>query len=389
MIYYTSICANYLPKAMALADSLKRHNPKAIFVLCLVEREIPELASDFQHFDHIILAKDAGWDNFDAFMFRHSIVEASTAVKPRFMQHLMERFATAEKFVYLDPDVLVYGEFVELEALLDQHSIVVAPHLLRPGNVDMEISSLAHGSYNLGFLAVSRSVNAEKFVGWWAERLFLFCYDDKVRGIFTDQKWIDLAPSFFDVHILKHHGYDFATWSLLGSDLRQQENGYVVNGDPLRFIHFSGLDSGTIEKAIGWWLEEGNKQVFCKLFDEYKQTLDGFGQKEYGRLPWSYNSYSSGAPIKKSVRVLYRDPALWSSIPTPFESSDSEISSAAGGSESIAADAVVDDQAAALQVRYPRANDAPPTIVDRFARSILDIGFGASVAKSLKVLVGR
>lgn len=389
MIYYTSICANYLPKAMALAESLKRHNPRAIFVLCLVEREVPKLASDFEHFDHVVLAKDAGWDNFDAFMFRHSIVEASTAVKPRFMQHLMERFEAAEKFVYLDPDVLVYGEFIELEALLDEHSIVVAPHLLRPGNVDMEISSLAHGSYNLGFLAVSRSTNAEKFVGWWAERLFLFCYDDKVRGIFTDQKWIDLAPSFFDVHILKHHGYDFATWSLLGSDLRQQEDGYVVNGDPLRFIHFSGLDSGTIEKAIGWWLEEGNKQVFCKLFEEYKQALDSFGQQEYGRLPWSYNAYSNGSSITRSVRVLYRDPALWSSIPRPFESSDSEISSAAGVSESAPASAESADEVGALQARYPRANSAPPTIVDRFARSILDIGFGASVAKSLKVLMGR
>ncbi|TDB29243.1 hypothetical protein ATCM_17225 [Stenotrophomonas sp. ATCM1_4] len=374
---------------MALADSLKRHNPKAIFVLCLVEREVPKLASDFEHFDHVVLAKDAGWENFDSFMFRHSIVEASTAVKPRFMQYLMERFTESGKFVYLDPDVLVYGEFVELEALLDKHSIVVAPHLLRPGNVDMEISSLAHGSYNLGFLAVSRSANSEKFVGWWAERLFLFCYDDKVRGIFTDQKWIDLAPSFFDVHILKHHGYDFATWSLLGSDLREQDGAYVVNGDPLRFIHFSGLDSGTIEKAIGWWLEDGNKGVFCKLFEEYKSTLDRFGQKEYGRLPWSYNAYGSGAPIKKSVRVLYRDPALWSSIPSPFDSSDAQISEAAGGADSAKADGVVVGEDAALQARYPRAKSAPPTIVDRFARSILDIGFGASVAKSLKVLVGK
>src|SRR3546814_8145195 len=76
----------------------------------------------------------------------------------------------------------------------------------------MEISSLAHGSYNLGFLAVSRSANSQAFLQWWADRLFLYCYDDKSRGIFTDQKWIDLAPSFFDVAILKHHGYDFATW---------------------------------------------------------------------------------------------------------------------------------------------------------------------------------
>ena len=48
-------------------------------------------------------------------------------------------------------------------------------------------------------------------INWWAERLYLFCYDDIQNGVFTDQKWIDLAPCFFDTYIFKHHGYDFAT----------------------------------------------------------------------------------------------------------------------------------------------------------------------------------
>ena len=119
MINITSICTKNLPKAMALAESVKRHDPEGTFVLCLVEREAPQVALDFPHFDEVVLAKDAGWEDFDRFMFRHSIVEASTAVKPRFMIHLTERYPQADKFVYLDPDVLVYGPFTELDALLD------------------------------------------------------------------------------------------------------------------------------------------------------------------------------------------------------------------------------------------------------------------------------
>ncbi|HYG07191.1 MAG TPA: hypothetical protein VD865_12415 [Stenotrophomonas sp.] len=385
MIYYTSICANYLPKAMALAESVKRHNPDAVFVLCLVEREVPAIARSFPHFDDVVLAKDAGWDNFDAFMFRHSIVEASTAVKPRFLQYLIERFANAEKFVYLDPDVLVYGEFTELRALLDEHSIVLAPHLLRPGNIDMEISSLAHGSYNLGFLAVRRSDNAHRFVSWWANRLFLFCYDDKARGIFTDQKWIDLAPCFFDVHVLKHHGYDFATWSLLGSDLRGTDGNYVVNGDPLRFIHFSGLDSGTIDKAIGWWLTDDNSACFKTLYAEYKALLEHHGQRELGRLPWSYNTYLDGSAIARNTRLLYRDPALWEQIPQPYAASDVQIAMAARVDVEVPAPL---EGLNNLESRYPRAKHAPPTILDRLARSVVDIGFGATVTKALRKLAG-
>ncbi|MBW8368988.1 MAG: glycosyltransferase [Arenimonas sp.] len=375
MIYFTSICSNYLPKAMTLAESVKRHCPDAHFVLCLVEREVPDVARAFPHFDEIILAKDAGWDNFDTFMFRHSIVEASTAVKPRFMIHLTERYPDADKFVYLDPDVRVYGDFVELRELLDDHSIVLAPHLLRPGNIDMEISSLAHGSYNLGFLAVSRSENSARFLQWWADRLFLFCYDDKARGIFTDQKWIDLVPSFFDCHILKHHGYDFATWSLLGSDLREVDGHYVINGDRLRFIHFSGLDSGTIDKAIGWWLTDDNRDTFVALYAEYLALLEQNGQSVIGKTPWSYGTYAGGDKIANAARVVYRSPDWWERVPHPFEANDATFLPA--GRPGADADA------------SSPASEEPPTIVNRFLRSTLDIGFGPTMAKAVRKLTSR
>ena len=382
MIFYTSICSNYLPKAMALAESVKQHCPGARFVLCLVEREAPSVATAFPAFDEVVLAKDAGWENFDSFMFRHSIVEASTAVKPRFMQHLLERYQDETKFVYLDPDVLVYSNLSELESLLDRESIVLCPHLLRPGNIDMEISSLAHGSYNLGFLAVARSRNASDFLAWWAERLFLFCYDDKSRGIFTDQKWIDLAPCFYDVKVLKHHGYDFATWSLLGSDLRNAADGYVVNGDPLRFIHFSGLDSGTIDKAIGWWLTDKNKETFVVLYREYKQLLMKHGQEVLGKTPWSYATFVGGRPIGKKARLAYRERELWERIPSPFNSSDDEILATAKSLQPAA------EKHAAARSSAGMTGDPSLGILDRIGRSVREVGIGPTVRKAIRKAMG-
>lgn len=205
MVIFTSICANYLHKARTLAQSVKEQIPDAVFVVCLLEREI---RSDMQseYFDEIVLAKDAWGEGFERFIFKHTIVEASTSVKGQFFQHLYEKYPEENKFIYLDPDVYVYSDFTELRELLEQRPIVLCPHLLQPGNIDMELSSTAHGVYNLGFLAVNRSEEARKFIDWWAQRLFLFCYDDMGRGIFTDQKWIDLAPCFFDVEIFKHRG---------------------------------------------------------------------------------------------------------------------------------------------------------------------------------------
>lgn len=383
MIFFTSICSNYLPKAMALAESVKRHCKDAHFVLCLVEREVPEVAAAYPHFDEVVLAKDAGWDHFDRFMFRHAIVEASTAVKAQFMLNLVERHPEEDKFVYLDPDVLVYSEFVELERLLDESTIVLCPHLLRPGNVDMEISSLAHGCYNLGFLAVHRSQNALDFLRWWAERLFQFCYDDMSRGIFTDQRWIDLAPCFFDVKVLKHHGYDFATWSLLNSDLREIDRRYVINGDPLRFIHFSGLDSGTIDKAIGWWLTEDNRATFVKLYGEYKQLLAAHGQATLGKLPWSYANYVDGRKIGNGARVAYRNWEMWERVPEPFSSSDEEILSFA---KPVQSGSVEEGNGGVTPA--PEIAGSSPSILDQVVYSVRTFGVGPTMLKAAR-RIGR
>ena len=383
MIFFTSICSNYLPKAMTLAESVKRRCKGAHFVLCLVEREAPNVATSFPHFDEVVLAKDAGWEHFDRFMFRHAIVEASTAVKAQFMLDLLRRHPDETKFVYLDPDVLVYSEFVELDALLDEEaSIVLCPHLLRPGNIDMEISSLAHGCYNLGFLAVRRSQNALNFLSWWAERLFRFCYDDMSRGIFTDQRWVDLAPCFFDVTILKHHGYDFATWSLLNSDLHEVDGHYVISGDPLRFIHFSGLDSGIIDKAIGWWLTESNRSTFVELYEAYKRLLIEHGQTTLGSSPWSYANYADGREISHDARVAYRQCEMGEGIPEPFSSSDEEILSRI---KSVPPDAIEAER----DVNPSSDNVALPGILDQVVYSVRTFGVGPTVLKAARRLTRK
>ncbi|WP_244834519.1 glycosyltransferase [Clostridium sp. BJN0001] len=323
MVICTSICANYLPKALVLAKSVKKYIKDATFVVSLVEREIPKYAKEHKEFDYVVLGKDLGYGNFDRFIFKHSIVEASTAVKGQLFRFLYEKFPDENQFIYLDPDVRVYDDFTELKELLNVRPIIVCPHLLEPGNVDMELSSTAHGVYNLGFLAVNRSEEAQKFINWWAERLHLFCYDDIQKGIFTDQKWIDLAPCFFDVEIFKHKGYDFATWSLMNSDVNVKNNKIYIGNDPLRFIHFSGYDSGTIDWAIDKWLPNKEKNPFVNLYKEYSTELSDAGQAQIGKSLWTYQNYNSGEKISNKIREEYRkDYDLQYSIESPFEYSN-------------------------------------------------------------------
>jgi len=298
--------------------SVREHIPDAYFIVCLLENEIP-FGND-QYFDEIVLAKDAWEGNFERFIFKHSIVEASTSVKGQFFRYLFNRFPDNDKFIYLDPDTYVYSDFTELKELLQTRPIIVCPHLLKPGNIDMELSSTAHGVYNLGFLAVNNSPEAHSFIDWWAERLYLFCYDDKARGIFTDQKWIDLAPCFFDVEILKHDGYNFAPWSLLGCEVTNND-GLCVNGKPLRFIHFSGYGE-VAESCMRKWLPEGD-HLFRDLYQAYAQKHDGNNSDKVSQTPWVYDFFISGEKIKKQTRLYYRgDYDVMFAQENPFEFSN-------------------------------------------------------------------
>lgn len=327
MIFTTSICANYLPKARVLAKSVKAAHPDSRFIVCLLEREVPTDAQGDAPIDDIVLARNLGFAAFEPFIFKHAIVEASTAVKGQLFIHLMERYADERKFVYLDPDIKVFTPLAEVEAALDAHAIVLTPHLCHPEETldavrDNELSALQHGIFNLGFLAVARTAEADRFIRWWASRLEMYCYDDTPRGIFTDQKWIDLAPCYFEVHILKHPGYNVAPWNLSRRRIEDTGGAYTVNGEPLRFYHFSGLDSGAGDRMTKKYAPDP-QDAMHGILAEYKGELEAAGQRTLGKTRWSYDDYRSGDRIDPHSRILYRElPGNARDRINPFDKND-------------------------------------------------------------------
>jgi hypothetical protein len=305
MVFTTSICANYLPRAMVLAESIKKQMPGSTFVVWLLEREIPPSIAAFPFFDEVILVKDGVDYNLEHFIFRHQVIEASTAVKGDLFKYILKRYPSENKFVYLDPDIWVYSPLRELEQLLDEHEIVLTPHLLKEcGQLVMEISILEHGIFNLGFLAIRRSAEAEKLINWWTDRLHRACFDLKHIGLFTDQKWLNHATVFFDAYVLRHPGYNVGPWSLMSRGVTLEENRVLVEGLPLRFMHFSGFPD-TFNQCVEFWAKEG-KEILLKLSDDYAALLKQRNVAGLSAMPWSYAQYASKTPISLFARMKWR-----------------------------------------------------------------------------------
>lgn len=331
MYFFTSVTANYLPKARVLASSVKKFHPEACFFLMISDRLPRDFDLNEEPFDSVIQISDLGISNIESWIFKHSLVELCTAVKGFAFKYLFNKM-NARKVIYLDPDIVVFSDLNSVSKRLDQYSILLTPHQTVPEKneqtiIDNEICSLKHGVFNLGFLAVNSSDEGRLFVDWWSDRLEKFCYDDIPGGLFTDQRWIDLAPCFFEkLFVMREPVYNVCTWNLSNRVVTGSfENGIYVNGHPLCFYHFSGFDSGAQEIMLNKY---GKQSPFLyDLRKWYLRECDLAGQQSLGKVSCFYDFFDNGQPITRQHRLLYRSRQdLVDYFPNPYLTSDKKKS---------------------------------------------------------------
>ncbi len=174
-------------------------------------------------------------------------VESSAAHKAPLMKKLLR--AGWDEVIFLDADTLVTGPLDRLlEPLRAGASAVVTPHLKRPtGNgeatISLEMALCAAGTFNAGVVAVSASAQGQAFIDWWAARTAAYCNEDLQAAVAYDQRWLDLAPSFFDkVEVLRHPGFNVGYWNLPQSRLSESDGQLMIDGEPVSLMHFSGFE---------------------------------------------------------------------------------------------------------------------------------------------------
>ena len=320
---FTSIAANYLPKARVLAQSIKQVAPDTHFVLMLVDEAPADFDLEGEIFDSVMTLHELGLENPTAWAFMHTVVELCTAVKGRVASRLLARDGFDRVF-YFDPDMVVFDRFVELEEMLSEVSILLTPHQSEPEEsfeavMDNEMASLKHGVFNMGFFGIADTAEGRRFADWWADRLTDFCVDDIGRGLFTDQKWANLIPCFFDDYrVLRSPAFNVATWNITTRAVTgSREAGIEVNGEPLGFYHFSGFDSG--DQALMLNKYGADSRTLAELRAWYVEACEQHGENSQAAQPYGYGVYVDGSVIRPAERRLYRARAdLQQAFPNPF-----------------------------------------------------------------------
>ena len=322
-VCFTSFSFAYLARARVLAQSVRRFHPDWELWALVVDQPASNFdrTDAFAPFDQFCYANALGIPSFHAWMFKHDLVEACTAVKAPMLLRLLEQ--GTDRVVYLDPDISLFSPLAIVETALETSSIILTPHQTDTNTaeqaiIDNELTSMKYGIFNLGFLAVRNDANSLAFARWWTAMTRRACYSAVEQGLFTDQKYCDLAPTLFGgVHIERDSGCNVASWNLSRRRLRFASNGGLfVNGVPLKFYHFTKI--GGVGDVMTDRYSADNVEVH-ELVNWYRREVRANQRPPLNDWPWHYGRFQDGTGVPRAARMLFRErPELMDNFANPL-----------------------------------------------------------------------
>lgn len=283
--FCTIVSSNYLPQAEVLINSFKLHHPDDQFHLLLLD--VCEVESSMTDGVRCWIPEEIGLRLEDLRRMRkvYDVVELATSLKPFMLHHLLQ--TGASEVTYLDPDIKIFSHIDTSINIREGSFISLTPHRLTPSSLHslrkLEKVFLKYGSFNLGFISVRDLEKSASFLRWWQEHLLTDSTRRPISEVFTDQKWIDLVPSYFAYSKVEDYGFNVAPWNLDERVLSYSSGELIVNStEKVKFVHFSQISGmlATGELSREWQSKMSSSgmtsethHIFLQLIETYSAEL--------------------------------------------------------------------------------------------------------------------
>jgi len=264
---------SHVYKSFALAKSLEAFGGNLVVLLVdgdSVNKDIPAntsflyLADLQEEIAQAIIQK-----------YRSSADKLRWCLKPVLLKYLL---AKNDKVIYVDNDIHFLSSFDFLFDILEDSSILLTPHDYPRDptkNQNWFEANFRVGLYNAGFVGVSKK--ALPTLEWWGNACLYRCEKNYWRGLFDDQKYLDLIPIIDEnYHIVRHPGCNASEWNA-SIRKRTYENGqHIISGKyPLVFYHFNQYAINQLDTHDPLW-------------QEYLACLSNY-QEDHNKLPKQKN----------------------------------------------------------------------------------------------------
>ena len=255
MALCTIVSSNFLPFVAVLCESINKHckNRTPFFIII----------SDGMHFNNDSLRKKIKllYENviFISNPFDFVSEDLQVNVKKLYNKYHSDTLRWAlradiiesiiskdfDKVLYLDGDLWFVSQFDFLFNYLDEKCILLSPHWrpIKPeGNTQIDhefICHFIHGIFNTGFFGFSKE--GITILRWWHDCCEWACDCDLNRGIYFDQKYMDLIPVYFsnECSILNHKGCNVSLWNRHTLPRTIKNGTYYIGNHELVFLHIN------------------------------------------------------------------------------------------------------------------------------------------------------
>ncbi len=242
--YCTYFDRNYLYKAMALIESLNRHDPDfQLFAVCL--DEITRVILDRLNLPNVTTVPIHKIEERDFPLIEakkgRTLAECYFTMGPTIILRLLERHPEIDILTYVDADLFFFSSPEPIFQELGSQSVLIHEHRYSPSEA---YKAPVYGKYNVGMLCFRNDKNGLQVLNWWRERCLEWCYYRVEDGKFADQAYLnDWTTRFQGVAVLQHTGAGVAPWN---HDQYQYSidasNHVLVNGQRLIFFHFTAMN---------------------------------------------------------------------------------------------------------------------------------------------------
>ncbi len=241
--FCTLFDSNYLPHALTLTDSLKKHvQDFVIYCFCMDEKSfkylveikrpeiIPISSSSLEaHYPELLTAKS-----------NRSKIEYYFTCSASICSYVFDNNPSLDLLTYLDADLRFFSSPQSIYQELENMSIGIIEHKLHGFGKRYE----KYGRFNVGWVLFKNDEPARQCLEKWRTDCIDWCYDYLDNGRFGDQKYLDYWPNTCNnVHVIKHLGANLAPWNVGQYRLAYnvEKDIVTVNNEVLIFYHYANF----------------------------------------------------------------------------------------------------------------------------------------------------
>jgi len=334
----TIVARHEMPYAEVLCSSYRAQHPAHDCFVLVVDADTsspPPIANV-----HFVTPNelDLSLEEFRRWATMYDLPQLAEVLTPVFLEWLLSRgYGTVR---YLEPGVEVISTFEEWGNPTSSSGVSLSPRLLRPpgeGHTPLDPAVLAHGAFHPGCLEITTM--SREFLSWWRRCLSRDEVADDTDNRSFSQHWIDLAPAFFDLRVVRHPGYNIGSWNLHERPLEQRSDSSLwVEHHRVRCVHFSttradrGYSSAVTTSDDRDHVPFDSRFVFARLESSFRDRVSSASSAVVANEPYRYARTNNGIPLTNEVRVIYRDAVAEAERcgrplpPVPFGTDDDQFS---------------------------------------------------------------